>query len=201
MLNTPSKGWTLTPGIRCWEPKVLSMMSSHYEKQEPLPADLIEKIIKRCVTLVPGSSIIHSLLHSRYVNAGLFYLRQLFFGTFDIRVHTDKGIKKSWFPAYFTDCLHRGRRLHEVLERAQRVAFARKEWQIHRGRGELQPSSRWLRRRYIDSSRMIFHIPTDAFQDTTATCTRWCSRQTCTRLCSRPTPSILPAEISIVAAS
>ena len=37
--------------------------------------------------------MIHSLLHSRYVNAGLFYLRQLFFGTFDVRVHTDKGIK------------------------------------------------------------------------------------------------------------
>ena len=41
--------------------------------------------------------MIHSLLNSRYVNAGLFYLRQLFFGTFDIRVHTDKGIKKPWF--------------------------------------------------------------------------------------------------------
>ena len=27
---------------------------------------------------------IHSLLHSRYVNIGLFYLRQPFFGTFDI---------------------------------------------------------------------------------------------------------------------
>jgi Zn-dependent oligopeptidase len=27
------------------------MMSSHYEKQEPLPADLIEKIIKRCELL------------------------------------------------------------------------------------------------------------------------------------------------------
>ena len=97
MLNAPSRGWTLTPGIRCWEPKVLEMMSSHYEKQEPLPADLIEKIIKRCVRLVPGSCVIHSLLHSRYVNAGLFYLRQLFFGTFDIRVHTDKGIQNRRF--------------------------------------------------------------------------------------------------------
>jgi hypothetical protein len=52
MLNAPNRGtWTLTPDIRCWEPKVLAMMSSHYEKQEPLPADLIEKIIKRCVQL------------------------------------------------------------------------------------------------------------------------------------------------------
>lgn len=28
---------------------------------------------------------------SRYVNVGLFYLRQLFFANFDIKVHTDKG--------------------------------------------------------------------------------------------------------------
>lgn len=27
----------------------------------------------------------------RYVNAGLYYLRQLFFATFDIKVHNDKG--------------------------------------------------------------------------------------------------------------
>ena len=33
----------------CWEPKVLEKMSSHYKTQEPLPADLIEKIIKRYV--------------------------------------------------------------------------------------------------------------------------------------------------------
>lgn len=31
----------------CWEPRVLEKMSSHYEKKEPLPADLIEKIVKR----------------------------------------------------------------------------------------------------------------------------------------------------------
>jgi len=91
-------------------------MSSHYEKQEPLPADLIEKIIKRCVPLVTSPRTIHSLLHSRYVNAGLFYLRQLFFGTFDIRVHTDKGMKNSTFPVSVTDFLHRICRLHEVLE-------------------------------------------------------------------------------------
>lgn len=57
----------------CWEPKVLEKMSSHYEKQEPLSSDLIDKIIK-----------------SRYVNVGLFYLRQLFFAKFDLKVHTDK---------------------------------------------------------------------------------------------------------------
>ncbi|KAF4590074.1 hypothetical protein EYR40_009527 [Pleurotus pulmonarius] len=57
----------------CWEPKVLQQMSSHYESKKPLSPELIEKIIK-----------------SRYVNVGLFYLRQLFFAKFDIKVHTDK---------------------------------------------------------------------------------------------------------------
>ncbi|KIL67827.1 hypothetical protein M378DRAFT_9095 [Amanita muscaria Koide BX008] len=57
----------------CWEPKVLQQMSSHYEKQEPLSPELIDKIIK-----------------SRYVNVGLFYLRQLFFAKFDLKVHMDQ---------------------------------------------------------------------------------------------------------------
>ena len=32
-----------------------------------------------------------TLFCSRYVNVGLFYLRQLFFAKFDLKVHTDKG--------------------------------------------------------------------------------------------------------------
>ena len=32
-----------------WEPKVLKKISSHYETQQPLPDDLIEKLIKRFV--------------------------------------------------------------------------------------------------------------------------------------------------------
>jgi Peptidase family M3 len=57
----------------CWEPKVLEKMSSHYESKEPLSPELIDKIIK-----------------SRYVNVGLFYLRQIFFAKFDLKVHTDQ---------------------------------------------------------------------------------------------------------------
>jgi metallopeptidase MepB len=57
----------------CWEPKVLEQMSSHYQTKKHLSPELIEKIIK-----------------SRYVNVGLFYLRQLFFAKFDIKVHTDQ---------------------------------------------------------------------------------------------------------------
>lgn len=57
----------------CWEPKILSSMSSHYQTQEPLPQDLIQNIIK-----------------SRFVNVGLFFLRQLFLARFDLHVHTDQ---------------------------------------------------------------------------------------------------------------
>lgn len=34
---------------------------------------------------------------SRYVNVGLFYLRQLFFANFDLKVHTDQGMYQSRF--------------------------------------------------------------------------------------------------------
>ncbi|KIJ54259.1 hypothetical protein M422DRAFT_154020 [Sphaerobolus stellatus SS14] len=57
----------------CWEPKVLKKMSSHYKTGEPLSDELIVKLIK-----------------SRYTNVGLFYLRQAFFATFDMKVHTEK---------------------------------------------------------------------------------------------------------------
>ncbi|EJC99683.1 Metalloprotease [Fomitiporia mediterranea MF3/22] len=57
----------------CWEPKVLKYMSQHFKTKEPLSDDLIKKIID-----------------SRYVNIGLYYLRQLFFAKFDIKVHTDQ---------------------------------------------------------------------------------------------------------------
>ena len=38
-----------------WEPKVLKKISSHYKTQEPLPDDLIQKLIKRFVCLLYGS--------------------------------------------------------------------------------------------------------------------------------------------------
>ena len=34
-----------------WEPKVLKKISSHYKSQDPLPDDLIQKLIKRFVHL------------------------------------------------------------------------------------------------------------------------------------------------------
>jgi Zn-dependent oligopeptidase len=55
----------------CWEPKVLERMSSHYKTGAPLSDELIDRIVK-----------------SRYVNVGLFYLRQLFFAKFDLLIHS-----------------------------------------------------------------------------------------------------------------
>ena len=82
-----------------WEPKVLKKISSHFKTQEPLPDDLIEKLIKRFVafsrSLSGGRAVSLTvfLFHdSRSVNAGVFYLRQLFFATYDIKVHADKGM-------------------------------------------------------------------------------------------------------------
>ncbi|KAK6341784.1 hypothetical protein TWF730_001276 [Orbilia blumenaviensis] len=54
----------------CWEPELLKELSSHYETGESLPDDLITALIK-----------------SKHVNDGLFNLRQLHFGIFDMRVH------------------------------------------------------------------------------------------------------------------
>lgn len=66
-------------------------MSSHYKTQEPLSPELIDKLIRRCVLNLKFSRTKHDECHSRYVNVGLFYLRQLFFAKFDLKVHVDKG--------------------------------------------------------------------------------------------------------------
>lgn len=57
-----------------WTPSIIKRVSSHYERQgETLPDDLIDKLIK-----------------SRKLGQGLFNLRQLFFGKYDMALHTDK---------------------------------------------------------------------------------------------------------------
>ncbi|KZV95839.1 mitochondrial endopeptidase [Exidia glandulosa HHB12029] len=95
---------------RCWVPSVLAKMSSHYKTKEPLSPELIDKIIK-----------------SRYVNIGMFMLRQLFFGKYDITVHTSKSA--SFLPAIHTShndlfsC--RVGRLYETLGPPSRRNLAR----------------------------------------------------------------------------
>lgn len=56
----------------CWEPDALAFISGHYETGEPLPQDLLEK-----------------MLAAKNYNAAMFILRQLEFGLFDFRLHAE----------------------------------------------------------------------------------------------------------------
>lgn len=77
---------------RCYEPKVLERMSSHYQTKKPLDSELIQKIIQRCVFFVYKPLRDYNVtIDSRYVNVGLFYLNQVAFSAFDLRVHMDQG--------------------------------------------------------------------------------------------------------------
>ena len=54
----------------CWEPEALAFISGHYETHEPLPQEMLDK-----------------LLAAKNYQAALFILRQLEFGLFDFRMH------------------------------------------------------------------------------------------------------------------
>ncbi|MGB9094952.1 oligopeptidase A [Erwinia sp.] len=56
----------------CWEPEALAFISGHYETGEPLPQELLEK-----------------MLAAKNYQAALFILRQLEFGLFDFRLHAE----------------------------------------------------------------------------------------------------------------
>jgi oligopeptidase A len=56
----------------CWAPEALQLISGHYETGEPLPADLLEK-----------------MLAAKNFQSALFLVRQLEFALFDFRVHAD----------------------------------------------------------------------------------------------------------------
>lgn len=55
----------------CWEKDILKRLSSHYTTKEPLPDDLIEKLIS-----------------TRNANTGLLNKRQILFATFDQHIHS-----------------------------------------------------------------------------------------------------------------
>ncbi len=56
----------------CWEPDALAFISGHYETGEPLPQEMLEK-----------------MLAAKNYQAALFILRQLEFGLFDFRMHAE----------------------------------------------------------------------------------------------------------------
>ncbi|MFW9993369.1 MAG: M3 family metallopeptidase [Candidatus Odinarchaeota archaeon] len=78
-----------------WEPVVLKQLSSHYQTGKPLPDELVDKIVK-----------------AKNANAALHYLRQLFFGNYDLAAHTSDSIeaKKVW------DELHKKLFLIDTIE-------------------------------------------------------------------------------------
>ncbi|XP_065179888.1 thimet oligopeptidase-like [Sycon ciliatum] len=57
----------------CWQREPLQRMSGHYQTGEPLPAEMIEKLVE-----------------SRNANVALFMRRQLCFGLFDQHIHTSQ---------------------------------------------------------------------------------------------------------------
>lgn len=60
----------------CFDRESLKLLSSHYETDQPISDDIIDRIIK-----------------TKNVNAAIMNLRQLFFGIFDMTIHTSEGIK------------------------------------------------------------------------------------------------------------
>lgn len=54
-----------------WDKGILARLSKHYKTGEPLPAGLVDKMIA-----------------AKHVNEGIFWSRQLFFGMFDMTIHT-----------------------------------------------------------------------------------------------------------------
>lgn len=56
----------------CWEPQAIPMISGHYQTGEPLPAEMLEK-----------------MLAAKNFQSGLFMVRQLEFALFDFRLHAE----------------------------------------------------------------------------------------------------------------
>ena len=57
----------------CWQPEALEFISGHYQTGEPLPKKMLDK-----------------MLDAKNFQAALFILRQLEFGLFDFKLHSDK---------------------------------------------------------------------------------------------------------------
>ncbi|GAA3963515.1 M3 family metallopeptidase [Allohahella marinimesophila] len=56
----------------CWEPEALELISGHYETGEPLPVDLLDK-----------------MLAAKHFNSGMMMVRQIEFSLFDFRLHQE----------------------------------------------------------------------------------------------------------------
>lgn len=73
----------------CWSPPQIKALSSHYESKEPIPDELITKLVS-----------------TKHVNDALFNLRQLHFGIFDMAVHapaSHEAIEKMSISSVYND--------------------------------------------------------------------------------------------------
>lgn len=61
----------------CWQPEALSFISGHYQTGEPLPKEMLDR-----------------MLEAKNYQAALFILRQLEFGLFDFRLHHEYSPEK-----------------------------------------------------------------------------------------------------------
>ncbi len=57
-----------------WQPELIRRISKHHATGEPIPDELVQ-----------------GLVGARYINVGMRYARQIFFGTLDIAMHTASG--------------------------------------------------------------------------------------------------------------
>ena len=60
----------------CWSRDTLQMMSAHYKTGEKIPDDMMD-----------------NLAHSRQANVGLLTLTQIFYATYDQRIHSMDKVK------------------------------------------------------------------------------------------------------------
>lgn len=66
----------------CYDTESLKILSSHFETGKPISDEMIDRIIK-----------------AKNVNAAVMNLRQLFFGIFDMTIHTSEGNdEECWYP-------------------------------------------------------------------------------------------------------
>jgi Zn-dependent oligopeptidase len=69
-----------------WQPEVLGRFARHHETGEPIPADLVERLVA-----------------ARDLNVGLFTMRQIFLGKFDLLLHGSTepvSVDKAYRDAY-----------------------------------------------------------------------------------------------------
>jgi Zn-dependent oligopeptidase len=87
----------------CWESDTLAELSAHYETGEPLPAALIAKMIE-----------------SKNLNAALHSLRQLFFGWYDMDLHTNFDLASQDINEYW----------HTLKEEVSLIPSTAKTWPV-----------------------------------------------------------------------